>query len=66
MLAGQVIWQGATQVAVSSSTDQEWRVPTSPVASSSIVTVQVPFGFSPMNAANASSGASGVASTPTA
>src|SRR5690606_30374477 len=63
---GQVRSSWQPQTAVCSATDQELSVPVSPPASSSSVIVQVPFGFSPTNAPSASSGASGVATTPVA
>jgi hypothetical protein len=63
MLAGHVSIQGAPHVPVVICSVQESSDPPSIAVSSDIVIVQVPFGFSPMNAASGSSGVSGVAVT---
>ena len=47
-----------------SASDQPFNVPTLPAVSSDTVSVQVPFGFSPMNAPSASSGVSKGTGTP--
>ena len=67
MSAGQVSVQPGPMTLhwhVTTVNDQLLSVPVSPPTSSSIVMVHVPLGFSPMNAANASSGASVVAAVP--